>query len=81
MNVDGQVISFVHFDTSFLAYGKNGEAGNQGMKQSFHSSKWTDEFVLAQIERALADHAHVAYKIAVGHHPICHLTGGSHAIL
>jgi len=32
MKVGGQVVSFVHFDTSFLAYGKSGEAGNQGMR-------------------------------------------------
>ena len=81
MKVEGHKVAFIHIDTSFLAYGKKGEANNLGMKQHFREYRWTDEFVLNQIETALADNRDARYKIAVGHHPICHLSGGSHAIL
>ena len=43
--------------------------------------RWTDKFVLEEIERALADKVNTPYKICVGHHPIHYLRGGSHSIL
>jgi len=40
MNVDNdKTLAFVHIDTSFLAYGKEGEPGNLNMKNYFKKHK------------------------------------------
>jgi len=80
MAVEGKSLAFVHIDTSFLAYGKDGEEGNKHMEFYFRDYRWTDEYVLGEIEELLEDNQDATFKIAVGHHPIGHLCGGSSSL-
>jgi len=53
MSVVGRRVSFVYFDTVFLAYGKDGDNANKTMKMYFKNYSWTEADVLAQIEEML----------------------------
>ena len=75
INVDDQKLAFVHIDTSFLAYGVNGEPGNPFMKSCFQKYSWAKNKILDIIEKLLQDNKEATYKIAIGHHPIGHMCG------
>ena len=68
--VGEEEVAFVHIDTSYLAYGRTGESGNKYMKDYFEKYGWSDDEVLAKIEKLLEANRDATYKIAVGHHPI-----------
>ena len=45
------------------------------MKQYFKKYKWTEEYILVQIEKVLRKNLNADFKICVGHHPIADLCG------
>merc|ERR1712154_459834 len=72
-DMNGTTVGFVHFDTSYLAYGSNGE--NSAMKHNFDKMDWSDDKVLALMEKAATSFS-ATYKFAVGRHPIGYSCGG-----
>ena len=72
----GKSLAFVHIDTNFLAYGPHGEGGRKYMKRYFSSLQWTDDFLLDHVDWLLKENQNATYKIAVGHHPVGHISGG-----
>ena len=75
MEVDGEKIGFVHIDTSFLAYGPEGESNKKKMKPWFEKLKWTNELVLYNVDQHLKAQSDAKYRIAIGHHQVGHTYG------
>ena len=53
MMTENKEIAFVHFDTSFLAYGINGQNTNPKMGEYFKKQGWNNEQVFGMIESHL----------------------------
>ena len=77
---NGKELAFVHIDTSYLAYGSEGEIGNKRMTEYFQKNKWDDDTILEIIEKLLIQHKNATYKFVIGHHPIGHVSGGQNSL-
>ena len=77
MEIGDDDLALVHIDTSFLAYGPDGEPQNRYMKEAFAKYKRNDiDELLEEIDVTLCENKDRRYKIVIGHHPIGPACGG-----